>query len=158
MTMKFNVMLLVAVLAFATLGCAPKQTLPNPKPLPAGTTFTGVWYSPQFEHMYVRQIGNEVRGIYTYKYGGTLEGELDGNLLKFKWIDPGNKDEARRGARGQGYLQLVTEGESLKLVGEWGYDEARTGGGPWEADYVRELEPEDPRSLEQWKEAGMVDG
>lgn len=150
--------LLLAALVLAVVGCGPGNKMPASKPLPAGTTFTGVWYSPQFEHMYVRQQGNEVRGIYTYKYGGTFEGTLDGNILKFDWIDPGSKEEARRGTKGKGYLQLVPDGESLKLTGEWGYGEDRSGGGPWEADYVRELEPEDPRSLEAWRDAGMVDG
>ncbi len=158
--MKTNLLLLAlsAIFALGTLGCGPSSKMPASKPLPSGTTFTGVWYSPQFEHMYLRQTGDEVRGIYTYKYGGTLEGTLDGNILKFKWIDPGSKEEARRGAKGEGYLQLLPDGESMKLVGEWGYDDNVAGGGPWEAEYVRELDKEDPRSLEDWKESGMVDG
>lgn len=154
---RLNLMLLGALLLML-VGCGPSQKMPASTPLPAGTSYTGVWYSPQFEHMYLRQQGNEVRGIYTYKYGGTLEGTLDGNILKFKWIDPGDKAEARRSSKGQGYLQLLPDGESMKLVGEWGYNEDRTGGGPWEAKYIRELEPEDPRSLEDWRESGMVDG
>lgn len=143
---------LVAMLSMLIAGCGNKADIPDPKPLPAGQSFAGVWYSTQFEHMYLRQTGDEVRGIYTYKQGGTMEGTANGNLLKFTWIDPGNKDEARRSLKGQGWLQMVKEGELIKLKGEWGYNDARSGGGVWAAEYVRKMDPEDPRSLEEWRE------
>jgi hypothetical protein len=141
--------LMLLLLALTWLGCSAAPTLPQSQPLPAGVDFGGVWFSPQFEHMYVRQTGDEVRGIYAYKDGGTFEGVANGNLLTLTWIDPGNKEQARRSHTGAGYLQLVKEGEQLKLVGEWGYGESRTGGGPWEAEFVRELEADDPRNLEE---------
>lgn len=140
---------LLFLLALTWMGCSANPGLPEPTPLPAGTNFGGVWYSPQFEHMYVRQTGDEVRGIYAYKNGGTLEGIANGNLLTFQWIDPGNKDQATRSITGKGYLQLVKEGEKVKIKGEWGYGEDRQGGGPWEAEWVREMDPEDPRSLDE---------
>ena len=144
--------LCLSLLLLLAAACSSGQKLPESKPLPADTTFGGVWFSPQYEHMFLRQTGDEVRGIYTYATGGTLEGTVDGNLLTFEWIDPGNKDEARRPMKGKGYLQLVKDGEKVRLVGEWGYDQSAFGGGPWEATYVRPMDAEDPRSLEQWQE------
>lgn len=143
---------LLGVLLLASLspGCASSSSsIPDPKPLPEGEDFEGVWYSPQFEHMYIRQNGQDVRAVYTYEDGGRLEGTVDGNLLKFKWVDPGSKRQAERTMSGRGYLQLVRRDDQVELVGEWGYDEDHTGGGPWEAEYVRELEDGDPSSVEE---------
>lgn len=147
------VLIVLAALAF---GCGPRSKMPSPQPLPAGTSFAGVWYSTQFEHMYLRQSGEEVHGVYAYKYGGTLDGKTNGNLLKFTWIDPGSKEEARRSIQGKGYLALVKDGEKMKLVGEWGYNDDMTGGGPWEAEYVRPMDAEDPRTIDDLfkREAG----
>ena len=149
--------LLLAALFVVTCGaglvaCAGQQSVPKPQPMPAGKNFTGVWYSPQFEHMHLRQTGDKVSGIYTYEEGGRLEGEVDGNILVFKWVDPGNKAQAKRTMKGSGYLQLVQDGETTRLVGEWGYDDQTTGAGPWKAEWVRPLEPDDPLTLQAYRE------
>ena len=102
-------------------------------------------------------VADEVRGIYTYKVGGTLEGTVNGNIMKFTWIDPGDKDEARRSLKGKGWLQMTKEGDLTVLKGEWGYNDAMTGGGVWEAEWVRDMDAEDPRSLEEWRESQGMD-
>ncbi len=150
--------ILLITLVLGAFACGPKTAIPDPQPLPAGQSWAGVWYSPQFEHMYLRQQGDAVNGIYAYKFGGTLEGEANGNVMKFQWLEPGDKSEARREVKGKGWLQLVKEGEKVKLKGEWGYNDAYSGGGIWEAEWVRPMDADDPRSLEQWKEMqGLTD-
>ena len=130
----------------------PEHTLPQAQAMPAGAAYTGVWYSPQFDIMYLRQIGDSVRGIYTYKYGGTLEGKINGNMLVFDWIDPGDTATATRTRKGKGYLQLVTDDQgNFTLKGRWGYEDQLANGGVWEATYQREIDGEDPRNLEQWR-------
>lgn len=144
----------VALLAGTPVGCASSSaSIPDPQPRPEGENFEGVWYSPQFEHMYVRQNGREVRAVYTYEDGGRLKGKVEGNLLKFKWVDPGSKKRAERTMNGHGYLQLVRGEDKLRLVGEWGYDEDHAGAGPWEAEFVRELEDKDPSSVDEIEES-----
>lgn len=143
-----RLLLLLMILVFSS-ACGPAQRLPEAQPLPEGASFGGVWFSPQFEHMYLRQTGDEVRGIYAYKTGGTMEGTANGNLMTFKWIDPGDKTTATRSVNGLGYLQMVREDGILKLKGEWGYNDSRMGGGPWEAEWVRPMESDDPRNLEE---------
>jgi len=142
-----SVFLVIVSLMF--MACGPSQRMPEVQPMPDGATFGGVWFSPQFEHMYLRQTGDEVRGIYAYKSGGTLEGTVNGNLMTFKWIDPGDKETATRSVYGMGYLQMTREGDKLMIRGEWGYNESRTGGGPWEAEWVRPMDGDDPRNLEE---------
>lgn len=141
--------LLVVGLFAASAGCADKgQTIPSSQPLSAQLQFEGVWYSPQFEHMFLRRQGDKVVGVYAYENGGRLEGTVDGNLLKFEWEDPGSKQHAQRGMSGHGYLQLVRKDGEPRLVGEWGYNADRTGGGPWNAEWIRKIESKDPETLE----------
>lgn len=150
--MKQWSLLFLIVSALLIASCGPSTKVPDPQPLPAGQTWAGVWYSQQFEHMYLRQTGDDVRGIYTYKDGGTLEGKMNGNLLTFTWIDPGSKTEARRTIQGQGYLTMQREGDDVTLRGEWGYNDDRGGAGVWTAEFVRAMDAEDPRTLEEWRE------
>lgn len=145
---------LLTVLLLLPLGCSKKkQEIPDAQPRPSGVDFQAVWYSPQFEHMYLRQSGERITGIYTYESGGTLEGTVSGNLCKFTWTDPGSKDTATRTMQGRGYFQLVKEDGKLKLKGEWGYEKKRAGAGPWNAEYVRELESGDPVKLEDLEDS-----
>ncbi|MFB6263073.1 MAG: hypothetical protein ABEL76_05530 [Bradymonadaceae bacterium] len=144
---------LAALVALTTTGCSHESAVPDPAPRPSGADFSGVWYSPQFEHMYLRQNGNEVTGVYTYETGGRLEGTVEGNLLTFEWVEPGSKKRAVKRMSGHGYLQLVRRDGKLKLVGEWGYREDHRGGGPWRAEFIRKLEPTDPSNIREIRAA-----
>lgn len=137
------------ILGGFALGCATTSGLPSAGTMPEGKSFSGLWFSEQFEHMYLHQEGDQIHGVYAYDGGGTLEGEVRGNLLVFSWEEPRSREDVRRTMRGQGYLQLMVDGEEVRLVGEWGYNEDRRGGGPWTAEFIREIEEEDPRTLEE---------
>lgn len=145
---KRFVLACVLLFGFSLAGCAGQQAVPGAKPMPEGKNFSGVWYSKQFDHMHLRQSGETVTGIFTYKEGGRINGKVDGNLLVFDWVQPGSKEHARRTVKGRGYLQLVQQGDTTKLVGEWGYEDQASGAGPWTAQYVRPLEPDDPLTLQ----------
>lgn len=147
--MKKTILLFISLAFFVS--CGPTHKLPEVKSLPSGQSWSGVWYSPQYEHMYIRQIGDEVHGIYAAKDGGTLEGKANGNLLTFSWLDPGDKSEARRSLKGHGYLSMKRDGDAILLSGEWGYGEENHGGGIWKAEFVRALDADDPRTLEELK-------
>lgn len=122
---------LVVALGAVGSGCASGPQL-TPKPLPAGVSFSGTWYSPQYDKMLLEQKGNKVIGTFSYKEGGHLEGELDGNILYFNWDQPGDFAVGRRTISGSGYLVMSDDGRSL--AGRWGYDDDREGGGVWTAD------------------------
>src|SRR5690554_8116161 len=103
--------LVISLLSLLLLGlmlgaCSTAAPMPQPQPMPAGQDFTGVWYSPQFEHMNLRQTGDRVAGVYTYRTGGRIEGTVDGNLLTFTWVEPGDKQRAPRKMHGDGHLRL----------------------------------------------------
>ena len=157
MRKPLSTLIVLSLFAFV-LGCGPKAKLPDAQPLPAGQSWAGVWYSSQFEHMYLRQVGEEVHGIYTYKFGGTIDGKANGNLLTFTWIEPGDKTEARRDVTGKGWLAMNRDGDLIKIKGEWGYNDEMTGGGVWDAEFVRTMDATDPRTLDDWKrEQGMIE-
>lgn len=144
--------LFCAVCALSACSGSSEQEIPAAKPLAGGASFNGVWHSTQFEKMYVRQVGDSVRGIYTYKYGGTFEGRLDGDLLVFKWIDPGDAETAVRTRKGMGYFKISTDSNGNPILkGKWGYNESHSNGGVWNAEYVRESDSDDPRNLKEWR-------
>ena len=146
---RWLVAMMMMMMVVGALGCVTTAGIPSAKEMPAGKSFSGLWYSEQFQHMYLYQEGDQLRGVYAYGGGGTLEGEVTGNLLLFSWEDPGSREAVRRTMRGQGYLQLVEEEGKVRVIGEWGYNQERRGAGPWTAEFIRELEEDDPRTLEE---------
>ena len=117
-------------------GCSGSQLVLEPKPMPRGISYTGSWYSPQFEDMVLKQGRGQVKGTFSYKNGGTLEGQLDGNILKFEWSQESDFSKAVRGSSGMGYFVMSDDGK--KLRGEWGYGDEMTGGGAWNGERVGE--------------------
>lgn len=129
---------LTFALGLIATACAPSRPRirVRPKPLPPGIAYTGKWYSPQYENMTLKQEGDTVTGTFSYKTGGTLEGKLDGNVLIFDWIQPGDTSKARREVRGRGYFIIRDDGD--KIRGWWGYNDDLDGGGIWDADRIEE--------------------
>ena len=134
-------------------GCASAGGVPSGGEMPDGATYSGLWYSDQFEHMYLTQDGDDVVGVYTYGGGGEIEGEVEGNVLLFSWHEPGDRSQARRDMSGQGYFELSGQGGDFELAGEWGYDDERRGAGPWEAEFIRERNDDDPTNLQELRDA-----
>jgi hypothetical protein len=123
---------LVIGLAVVASACGPTMAQVNSGPLPQGVTFSGEWFSPQYDNMVLEQKGTAVTGTFSYQEGGKISGELEGNLLRFDWEQPGNMSEARRAVSGKGYWVISDDG--ARLTGEWGYMDSETGGGVWTAE------------------------
>ncbi|HEY6878208.1 MAG TPA: hypothetical protein VI299_09315 [Polyangiales bacterium] len=130
--------LLAVAIAFAALGCGasgPPRIVA--KSMPQGGTFTGVWHSPQYGEMHMRQNGSAVLGRYTKdERNGRIQGSVQGDLMRFEWTE---KRELIAGravtTKGHGYFRILhDEAEGTwKLLGEWGHDASERGGGPWNA-------------------------
>lgn len=129
------VMALAACAFLLAPGCAGGPEKIPSSPLAPGVSYSGDWYSPEYEFMKLSQKRGEVTGTFSYKSGGTLKGSLDGNVLYFDWIQPGDFEVARREVRGRGYLVLSSNGKTFS--GEWGYGEKRTGGGSWSGERIQ---------------------
>ncbi len=140
-------MAIAMVVAMMGWGCSSGPSVPDASPMPEGEDYSGMWYSEQFEHMFLKQEGDEVVGVYTYQGGGSIEGRVEGNLLLFDWYEPGDRQRARRSMEGKGYFQLRGGQEGPELEGQWGYRGDRQGAGPWNAEWIRDLEDRDPLDL-----------
>ncbi len=136
------VLWVVGCVAVASLAaCSNNQVKIESRPMPAGASFTGDWYSPQYENMTLTQTGATVRGTFTYKTGGELEGTLDGNVLYFKWSQPGDFKVARRDVSGEGYFVMDESGDSF--TGRWGYEDDNHSGGVWDAERLEKRQQEE---------------
>ena len=139
------------------LGCGGTQK-PTAGPLPKGATFYGVWQSPQYGSMHLCQSGRQAIGDYVKnERAGRIQGEVDGDLLVFQWEDRRELVQGKpQHRRGKGYFRIdIGEDGDQYLRGEWGMDDAMTGGGPWNAVKLRRGEPdrctgvEEPVQLEE---------
>lgn len=79
---------------------------------PGGAVFTGTWITT-FGQMHIVQDGVKVKG--TYALGGTsfVEGTADGNVLRFRYAEPGE-------VTGRGEFRLADDGASF--TGRWRED------------------------------------
>ncbi len=141
-------MMVLVVLSISA--CSSGDVIPDAEPMPEGYSFEGMWYSDQFQHMYLHRDGDRVEGVFGYSRGGTVEGEIDGNILRFDWHQPGDRSAAVQERNGKGYFQFRVDGSEPELAGEWGLGENRAGAGPWTAEFIREIEDSDPRTIEEF--------
>jgi len=105
--------------------------------MPAGGTFTGVWFSPQYGEMHLIQNGATVVGRFQKEERtGRIQGGVEGDIMRFEWTEARELIVGRpSNTKGHGYFRLAkdTAEDNWKLVGEWGTDTYETGGGPWNA-------------------------
>ena len=128
--------LLAGALSVGAMACAPSCQVPQ-REMPAGATFSGLWYT-NFGHMKLTQRSDgETRGTFSYKTGGEMVGTVTGGVFVFEWVQPGDFQVGRREVRGKGYLVISDDG--LEVNGEWGYGENYTGGGDWTGQKQTEI-------------------
>ncbi len=83
----------------------------EPAAVDATGTYSGTWGA-----MTMQQQGTHVTGSYAY-HGGTLDGTLDGNTLRFTW----HEDDGS----GEGILGRASDGS---WIGSWGTTDDHSGG------------------------------
>lgn len=137
----------VGALVIALLvGCggSAKRADVDPEPMPDNGSFSGVWSSPQYGEMHMVQTGSQVVGEYKKnERRGRFQGTVQGDLLRFQWEERRALVRGRPTiTKGRGYFKYeIGEDERHYIVGEWGLDDAETGGGPWRAYKLKGREP-----------------
>lgn len=115
-------------------------------PMPDNGNFTGVYFSPQYGEMHLVQNGNAVIGKFSKdERSGKLQGEADGNLMRFEWTEykamVSNRPQETRGHGYFKYMVDASNGDHV-LKGRWGLDEDNQGGGEWNAFKSRTRQPD----------------
>jgi hypothetical protein len=131
----------------STSGCGGSQHAKiNIGTMPSGGTFTGVWFSPQYGEMHMQQNGATVIGKYSKdERQGRLQGSVEGDVMRFEWTETRELIVGRpTKTKGHGYFRVLKDQaeDTWKLLGEWGTDEAETGGGQWNAVKSKTRRPE----------------
>jgi hypothetical protein len=91
---------------------------------PAQIVVTGQ-YSSNYDAVTLIQLADRVTGTYKCCGGGTIEGQIDGSTLRFRWKQPGSW--------GSGVWQISPG----RLEGTWGANQSETSGGRWDLVLVR---------------------
>ena len=125
--------LMACVLSAAAMtGCASNSAKNIPvAAMPEGESFSGLWYTKFGDMKLTQKADGTVKGTFDYKTGGEIEGTVEGGVMKFSWIQPGDFQVGRRDVSGHGYLVLTKTPEETECKGEWGYADNYTGGGQW---------------------------
>jgi hypothetical protein len=115
-----------------------KRANVKPREMPIGATWRGVYYSTLYGELHLEADGKSANGAWRTTAGdsfGELHGEIEGDLLKFEWVERKigmvGADAERRG---RGYFRYMPkkEGEAEEIVGEWGLGESDAGN-EWKA-------------------------
>lgn len=151
-------------LAAAACGGGPEPKVANPKagPLPEGGDWAGVYYSQLYGYLHLLADGSAVNGAWRTTAGdafGELNGEVDGNLLKFTWqerkIGAVGADANRKG-NGYFVYSIPKAGEAHEIIGEWGLGEENAGN-EWRAVKQKNMVP-NPQSVKPDEIEGRVTG
>ncbi len=84
-------------------------------------SFTGTWHTT-FGRLVAEQEGGVVRGRYDHK-GGTISGEISGDVLRGTWAEPEHGKE--------GTLALTLDHGNNTFSGTWAHTKGGEGGGAW---------------------------
>lgn len=128
----------------ALVACGGGQTNVKVSPMPDGADYTGVYFSQQYGEMHVIQNGNAVHGEYKKdEREGTFEGEVEGNVLRFEWIEMKAMVSNRpTETRGHGYFQYFIVDGDHHIKGRWGLGDDDSSGGDWTAYKMKGRTPE----------------
>lgn len=134
--MSALVLTLVGVPAMTGCGGAQTHSI-TVGALPAGATFTGVWFSPEYGEMHIEQSGATAIGRYSKdERSGRMQGTIEGDVMRFEWTESRELIVGRpTETKGHGYFKIFKNDaeDTWNLKGEWGTDASESGGGPWNA-------------------------
>lgn len=130
-------LLLMAILSFGTTGCGPSMPDIPVRSMPAGATFSGLWYTNFGDLTLTQRADGYTRGSFDYKTDGEVEGRVEGGVFIFDWVQPGDFQVGRREVRGKAYLVISDDG--LSVSGQWGYGDQYVGGGEWTGTKATEI-------------------
>lgn len=124
------------------------------KEMPEGGQWRGVYYSPIYGNLHLKDEGDELKGAWRTTAGeawGELTGKADGGVLRYEWtehkIGMVGPSATRSGKGYFVYSRPKNEGtkDPDEIRGEWGLGANNTGN-KWDAVKQTNVEP-DPKSV-----------
>lgn len=85
-------------------------------------------YTSNYDAVTLIQLGDRVTGTYKCCGGGTIEGQIDGRTLRYRWKQPGSW--------GSG-VWVISPG---RLEGTWGQNADEKSGGRWDLVLVKPVQ------------------
>jgi hypothetical protein len=108
-----------------------------PAPMPDGQSWSGVYYNPIYGYLHVLEHDAKVWGRYAWtnrSRWGEIQGEADGNVLRFTWVEHEIGPVASGDAHGgKGRFVYVVRGDAAALQGAFGVGDDESGAGEWDA-------------------------
>ena len=134
-----GIALILGCLSVGTMACSTTSSTASipQREMPAGATFSGVWYTNFGDMTLTQKMEGYTRGTFDFKGEGQVEGQVQGGVFIFDWIQPGDFQIGRREVKGKGYLVISDDG--LSMTGQWGYGDSYTGGGEWTGNKATEI-------------------
>ena len=128
---------LTVCMAWGVMGCASTTANIPVREMPAGATFSGLWYTNFGDLTLTQKPDGYTRGTFDYKTDGEVECLVEGGVFIFECVQPGDFQVGRREVRGKAYLVISDDG--LSVEGKWGYGDQYTGGGDWTGNKATEI-------------------
>ncbi len=130
--------IMIGFMSLGAVGCASNQVVLPSREMPAGASFSGLWYTNFGDLTLTQKADGYTRGTFDYKgQECTVEGKVEGGVFIFDWVQPGDFQVGRREVSGKAYLVISDDG--LSCEGEWGYVDNYTGGGKWTGNKATEI-------------------
>lgn len=165
---KFSMLAVAAASSLAFVaGCAeapqPKVANVQPGDLPAGATWTGVYFNELYGMLHLVHTGSTIQGKWQRTDGsawGELHGEVTGNVFRFEWAEYKVGFVGAAGTtKGKGhfvYKRPAGDNVDDRLEGGWGLNQDETGN-PWNCIKQRNKQP-DLKSIGGTVEVGGATG
>jgi len=135
--LRISGLVLAVVVAAGCGGSQAGSANVQPKNMPPGGDFDGVFQSPAYGRMEFTVDGSTVLGLYEgERHWGRIEGQIRGDVMTFHWTQWNADMQGKvRESNGRGYFRYVIDVEGgatssrevHRIKGEWGYGEAETG-------------------------------
>lgn len=113
--------------------------------MPAGETWTGVYFHPVYGYLHMEEQDTNVRGKWKrsdQSAWGELSGTKTGNVLHFSWKEYRSGVVGPAGAQsGKGYFVYVKNDELAELKGEYGLGADETGS-EWNCKKQLRMQPD----------------
>lgn len=120
----------------------------TPQSMPAGASWDGVYFNPVWGYLHIVTQGSTFKGRWKRadeSAWGEMKGSVEQDIAKFDWVEHKlGMVGPTANTKGKGHYKYDRpKGENVddRLLGEWGFEDAESGGGEWDCVKQRNMKP-----------------